>query len=239
MVEDSNSEKLTLREKPRIGIGCTLLLAAACSPAEVGPSVSADVYARAERFLFWHAPQYVINGDIRPHWIGTEDRFWYLRTAASGGEEFVVVEATTGKRAAAFDQRRVAAELSRSTGNPLDPAHLPFASFRYVDRNTAIEFQWGRELWRCRLTYPEFYKVGVSIAGVHDLRGYMAVWGETYNGPLTHNKDFDLLLVPNGNHQIVASPYVIRRKWDYFVRHLLGAQPPAGYAIAPPVTPGR
>jgi len=40
------------------------------------------------------------------------------------------------------------------------------------------------------------------------------------------NKDYDLLIVPNGNHGMAASPYFIRRRWDYFVRHLLGANPP-------------
>jgi dipeptidyl aminopeptidase/acylaminoacyl peptidase len=32
-------------------------------------------------------------------------------------------------------------------------------------------------------TQPEFYKVGVADAGNHDQRAYLAVWGETYNGP--------------------------------------------------------
>ena len=31
--------------------------------------------------------------------------------------------------------------------------------------------------------FPDFFKVGVSDAGNHDQRGYIAVWGETYNGP--------------------------------------------------------
>ncbi len=31
--------------------------------------------------------------------------------------------------------------------------------------------------------YPDFFKVGVADAGNHDQRGYIAVWGETYNGP--------------------------------------------------------
>jgi len=31
--------------------------------------------------------------------------------------------------------------------------------------------------------FPEFFKVGVADAGNHDQRGYIAVWGETYNGP--------------------------------------------------------
>lgn len=46
------------------------------------------------------------------------------------------------------------------------------------------------------------------------------------------NKDFDLLILPNENHQTAyKSAYFIRRKWDYFVRHLLGADPPTGYRI--------
>jgi dipeptidyl aminopeptidase/acylaminoacyl peptidase len=31
--------------------------------------------------------------------------------------------------------------------------------------------------------FPDFFKVGVADAGNHDQRGYIAVWGETYNGP--------------------------------------------------------
>ncbi len=45
------------------------------------------------------------------------------------------------------------------------------------------------------------------------------------------NKDFDLLLMPNRRHGFGNEPYMMRRRWDYFVRHLLGAEPPEGYEI--------
>ncbi len=45
------------------------------------------------------------------------------------------------------------------------------------------------------------------------------------------NKDFDLLLLPNRGHGFGNEPYMMRRRWDYFVRHLLGAEPPANYEI--------
>ena len=45
------------------------------------------------------------------------------------------------------------------------------------------------------------------------------------------NKDFDLLIMPNQPHSCTAHPYFVRRRWDYFVRHLLGVDPPAGYQI--------
>ena len=47
------------------------------------------------------------------------------------------------------------------------------------------------------------------------------------------NKDFDLLMMPNRRHGYAAEPYMIRRRWDYFVRHLLDAQPPQGYELRP------
>jgi dipeptidyl aminopeptidase/acylaminoacyl peptidase len=43
------------------------------------------------------------------------------------------------------------------------------------------------------------------------------------------NKDFDHILFPNRRHGFAMEPYMIRRRWDYFVRHLLGAEPPPSY----------
>jgi dipeptidyl-peptidase-4 len=51
---------------------------------------------------------------------------------------------------------------------------------------------------------------------------------------MEQNRDFELLVIPNGGHDIVASPYVLRRTWDYFVRHLLGIDPPPTYLIKGP-----
>ncbi len=50
---------------------------------------------------------------------------------------------------------------------------------------------------------------------------------------IEHNKDFDLLVLPNRNHGYANEPYVVRRTWDYFVRHLLGVEPPREYQVAP------
>lgn len=48
------------------------------------------------------------------------------------------------------------------------------------------------------------------------------------------NKDFDLIMFPNRTHGFGNEPYMMRRRWDYFVRHLLGAEPPKEYQIKPP-----
>ncbi len=49
------------------------------------------------------------------------------------------------------------------------------------------------------------------------------------------NKDFDLILLPNEPHGYgPESDYMMRRRWDYFVKNLLGAEPPKEFQIASP-----
>ncbi len=45
------------------------------------------------------------------------------------------------------------------------------------------------------------------------------------------NKDFDLLMLPNRGHGFGNEPYMVRRRWDYFVRYLMGAEPPKEYVM--------
>jgi dipeptidyl-peptidase-4 len=48
------------------------------------------------------------------------------------------------------------------------------------------------------------------------------------------NKDFDLLILPNRGHGFGNESYMVRRRWDYFVRHLLGVEPPREYQLRAP-----
>ncbi len=46
------------------------------------------------------------------------------------------------------------------------------------------------------------------------------------------NKDFDLVVFPNARHGFGEySAYMMRRRWDYFVKHLSGAEPPKEYLM--------
>src|SRR5579872_1034138 len=59
------------------------------------------------------------------------------------------------------------------------------------------------------------------------------------NEMIKANKDFDLIMLPNRNHGFGNEPYMIRRRWDYFVRYLLGAEPPQGFELHPPANENR
>jgi dipeptidyl aminopeptidase/acylaminoacyl peptidase len=45
------------------------------------------------------------------------------------------------------------------------------------------------------------------------------------------NKEFDMLLIPNSGHGFAPGNYVMVQRWNYFVRHLLDADPPRNYVI--------
>ncbi len=48
------------------------------------------------------------------------------------------------------------------------------------------------------------------------------------------NKDFDLIFFPNAGHGYGAGTgYMTRRRWNYFVRYLLGTEPPHEYEMHP------
>jgi len=51
------------------------------------------------------------------------------------------------------------------------------------------------------------------------------------NELIASNKDFDLILFPNRGHGFGNEPYMMRRRWDYFVKHLMGAIPPKEYTF--------
>ncbi|ALE74319.1 peptidase S9 [Pseudonocardia sp. EC080625-04] len=131
---------------------------------------------------------------------------------------------------------------------------------------------------RALLAYPEFYSVGVAVAGNHDNGVYIPMWPEQYHGDIddeartaisnvplaanlqgklllvhgelddnvlpaqtlrlvdaliTADKDVDMLIVPGAEHALLfRMHHVLRRTWDYLVRHLHGTEPP-GYRLAP------
>ncbi len=51
---------------------------------------------------------------------------------------------------------------------------------------------------------------------------------------IRHDKDFDMLIMPNVNHGISGHPYFVKKLWNYFVTHLQGATPPEGFAFGMP-----
>jgi len=113
---------------------------------------------------------------------------------------------------------------------------------------------WWNEQWMGWPIGPQ-YAESSNVDNAYRLEGkVLLVVGEldtnvdpasTYqvvNQLIKHNKDFDLIIFPNRGHGFGNEPYMVRRRWDYFVKHLMGAEPPANYIMRgtparPPITP--
>src|SRR5215475_423061 len=127
---------------------CEILLAAILlsGGAAWGQVTPAD-YARSEglRDAWMYLTKDVAD---QPRWIGNTEKFVYRKTVP-GGFSFVVMDARTGEKRAAFDQERVAAVLNQLTGTRYTGLHLPFTEVDLSADETAISFG-GPETGRWR-----------------------------------------------------------------------------------------
>src|SRR5262245_50112780 len=91
------------------------------------PAVTADDYARAEKFMGYNTNPLVLHVANRPVWL-SDDRFWY-RVSTENGNEFILVDPIRGTRTAAFDHAKLAAALSAAAGTKYEAYSLPFTQF--------------------------------------------------------------------------------------------------------------
>ncbi|RMG32152.1 MAG: hypothetical protein D6725_18265 [Planctomycetota bacterium] len=93
----------------------------------------------------------VFRARVIPHWFADGDRFWYRVETAPGKHEFVLVDAPSGTRRAAFDHARLAAALARASGRAVKSDALPFRSITLDDALQKVSFDAFGKRWSCTL----------------------------------------------------------------------------------------
>jgi len=96
---------------------------------------------------------------------------------------------------------------------------------------------WWNEAWMGWPIGPH-YQQQANATNAHRLQGKLLLTvGEldrnvdpsstmqVVNALIKADKDFDMLVFPGAGHGVGESPYGLRRRRDYFVRHLLGVEP--------------
>lgn len=118
-----------------------------CTPALATPTreeIDRSVALRED----W---QYLTRDIAWPaHWTPDSSAFTYRKTVA-GGFAFETVDAATLAKSPAFDHQRLADELTRALGRPVQPLRLPFAEFDYAGDRQTIAFGLDERGWRCTL----------------------------------------------------------------------------------------
>src|SRR5262245_47474919 len=126
-----------------------LILSLLLLPAFVAAQVTRSDYERAGK-LREKFQGLAINISERANAIEATSRFWY-RKSVTGGNEFVLVDADTATKKAAFDHAKLAASLSAANGQSYAAVTLPFSTITFVEKETAIEFVTGGSRWKCDL----------------------------------------------------------------------------------------
>jgi dipeptidyl aminopeptidase/acylaminoacyl peptidase len=104
-----------------------LLAAPLAAPAQTPRELTADDYARAERFLGVSTAPLVSGIPGRPTWL-PDGRLWYRVTTADGAQ-FIMADPGRRTRGPAFDHARLAEALSAATGQSIEGNDLPFWTF--------------------------------------------------------------------------------------------------------------
>ena len=114
------------------------------------PALTAQDYARAERFMGYNTQALVDRSMGRPNWLAG-DRFWY-RVMTAQGSEFVLVDPARKTRTPAFDHARLAAGLTAASGQAYEATRLPFRSFTFSPDEEVVSFVAGGKNWQYNAT---------------------------------------------------------------------------------------
>jgi dipeptidyl-peptidase 4 len=145
------------------GTIASLSLAAALGAsvfAQQRPALTADDYARAERFLAPAVTPLVVGGSVTATWLA-DDRFWY-RNALDAGAEFIIVDPVKRTRLRAFNHERIAAALSAATGSKHEPFNLAIQGLAPSADGASVAFSLGGRRWNCDVEGTKCVDAGAS-----------------------------------------------------------------------------
>lgn len=71
---------------------------------------------------------------VEPHWNARGTSFWYRNNLPGDGRQFILVDAVTGHRTAAFDHAQLALKLAETLHRPIQADQLPVDSLEFPEQ---------------------------------------------------------------------------------------------------------
>jgi dipeptidyl aminopeptidase/acylaminoacyl peptidase len=214
------------------------------SPAHQHPSHAARGFWHAQALAELGFAVVMIDGLGMP-FRSKAFRDWSFRQVGDGGiEDHVVALRQLAACHPYLDLARVGIFGHSAGGYASTHAMLRFPDFFKVGVSSAgnHDHRLDKATWIERymgLPVGDYYQEQANSTLAHQLRGkLLLIHGEMdenvhvastlqlVDALINADKDFDLLILPNRPHACTDDPYFIRRRWDYFVRHLQGKEPP-------------
>jgi dipeptidyl aminopeptidase/acylaminoacyl peptidase len=184
-------------------LGTTMLFAVGVCPAAA--QVTPADYERAQglrdrtQYLTVHVPE--------PGTWSEGTSLYHYRVSVDGGHQFVTLDAATGRKQPAFDHGRLAASLSKATGDTHTERRLPFSTMRLIDEGKAIAFTFAQARWRCTLADYACQNVETAVAPgrLRGVSGPVREPDESAAGPPRRSPDGKLEALVR-DHNIAVRP---------------------------------
>ena len=97
-------------------------------------------YQLAARFSPSNLERMVFSTRVDPHWLKNSNRFWYSYET-SDGKTYFIVDTVKSAKTTLFDNERMAADMTRLTGDPYDAKHLDIEKLEFIKNESVIRFQ--------------------------------------------------------------------------------------------------
>lgn len=97
-------------------------------------------YRLAARFSPDNLKRMVFSTRVDPHWLKYSNRFWYAYDT-SDGKTYYLVDPVKKTKLPLFDNARLAADMTRLTGDPYDAKHLDIEKLKFINNEQALRFQ--------------------------------------------------------------------------------------------------
>jgi hypothetical protein len=146
-----------------VALAAVMPLSAQDRAASAPPAVTAEDYARAEKFLAPALSSLVVGGSVTATWL-PDDRFTYRSTTASG-VEFLLVDPVKATKTRAFDHVKLAAALGAAAGGTFDPNKLPFQTIELSTDGKSVSFDVETRRWSCDVAGTACKDAGAARGG--------------------------------------------------------------------------
>ena len=129
-------------------LSSVLVLLSASAAVADGRQLTAQDYARAERFMPYNTER-LVDHDVRGvHWLD-KGRFWFIDHDSSG-DHYEVMVAASGRSTPAFDQQKLAGALGKAAGEPVAASKLAITDIR-IESSGRYEITRDDKHYRCDL----------------------------------------------------------------------------------------
>ncbi|MFT5750386.1 MAG: dipeptidyl-peptidase-4, partial [Ancylomarina sp.] len=82
----------------------------------------------------------VFSSGVRPNWLKSSEKFWYTYRT-SEGIFYYLVDPVKSTKNELFNAVKMAADMSRLTGDPFDAQHMYISKLKFINNEKTLQFQ--------------------------------------------------------------------------------------------------